>query len=101
MSEIVLLDTIGRTADILAAMESSILENDRSLIETLTFDLHAALAGITACAPGSDDERSRAEHVLETTIRLEKLLADRMAAKDTISVRRKLKNKPGRVSYCQ
>jgi hypothetical protein len=101
MSEPVLLDTIGRTADILAAMESSIMEKDRSMIETLTFDLHAVLAGITACVPGSDDERFRAEKVLETTIRLEKLLAERMTAKETISVRRKLKNKPGRVSYCQ
>ena len=101
MSEVALLETISRTASILAAIEASIMEKDRSMIEMLTFDLHAVLAGINACAPGSDDERQCAEKVFDMTIQLEKLLADRMTARDNVDVRRKLKHKPGRVSYCQ
>jgi heme oxygenase len=101
MTGVVLLDTISRTADILARMETSIMEEDRTMIETLTFDLHSVLSGMAIAAPGSDDERIIAEKIFERTERLEKLLADRMTAKIQPSLRRKLKHKPGRVSYCQ
>jgi hypothetical protein len=101
MSGLALDDTIGRTADILARMETSILEENRAMIETLTFDLHSVLADITIAAPGSDEERIITEKIFERTVRLEKLLAERMTAKAVPSVRRKLKHKPGRVSYCQ
>jgi hypothetical protein len=101
MTEIAFLDVVGRTADILAAIETSIVAEDRPMIETLTFDLHATLAGITGCLPNSDEERGRAEKVLEMTLKLEKLLADRMASRDSGDVRRKPKRKLGRVSYYQ
>jgi|APCry1669189070_1035195.scaffolds.fasta_scaffold19171_1 hypothetical protein len=101
MSEIVFLDAIGRTADILAAIETSIIDEDRAMIETLTFDLHAVLSGINGCTPNSEEERARAEKIFETTLRLEKVLADRMASNDSVGVRRKPKHKPGRVSYTQ
>ncbi len=101
MTDMVFLDVVGRTADILSSIENSILAEDRSMIETLTFDLHAVLAGINGCMPNSQEERSRAEKVFEMTLRLEKLLADRMASKDSADVRRKPKRKLGRVSYYQ
>jgi hypothetical protein len=101
MPKIDFLDAVGRTADILAVIETSIMEEDRPMIETLTFDLHAVLSGINGCIPNSEEERMRAEKVFETTLRLEKLLADRMATNDSASVRRKPKHKPGLVSYYQ
>lgn len=101
MNDIVLLDAIGRTADILAEIETSIMEVDRAMIETLTFDLHAVLSGINGCVPNSDEERARAEKVFATTLRLEKLLADRMATNDSAGIRRKPKHKLGLVSYYQ
>ena len=101
MTEIAFLDAIGRTADILSEIETSIMEEDRPMIETLTFDLHAILSGINGCAPNSEEERERAEKVFATTLRLEKLLADRMATNDSAATRRKPKHKLGRVSYYQ
>ena len=99
MTEPAFLDAIGRTADILAAMEHSIMDQDRLRIEALTFDLHAALAGINGCMPNSQDERERTQKVFETTLRLEKLLAERMASDDSAGIRRKNRHRPGRVSY--
>ena len=101
MTDIGFLDAIGRTADILAEIEMSIMEKDRPMIETLTFDLHATLSGIYGCLPNSEEERLCAEKVFATTLRLEKLLADRMESNDSSPVRRKPKRKLGVVSYYQ
>jgi hypothetical protein len=93
------LDAVGRTAEILAAIERSILDENRHAIESLTLDLHAELSGFVGRVPGSPEDHSAVMRIQETTLKLEKLLADRMASKDSVSVRRKPKHRPGQVTY--
>lgn len=100
MTETGFLDAVGRTAEILAAIERSILDENRQAVETLTLDLHAELSGFVGRAPGSPEDHAAIMRIHETTLKLEKLLADRMASKDSAPVRRKPKHRPGLVTYC-
>ena len=93
------LEAVGRTAEILSAIERSIMDQDRQAIETLTLDLHAELSGFSGRKPGSPEDHAAVVRIHETTLKLEKLLADRMASKDSVSVRRKPKHRPGLVTY--
>jgi hypothetical protein len=100
MSEPLLLDAIAETATVLAAIESSIWMEDREAIERLTRELHLALSRVGG-VPQPGDERAMAEHVHAVTIRLEKLLADRIATHDSVPLRRKVKTPLGRIRYAQ
>ena len=93
------LDAVSRTAEILAAIERSIMDENRVAIEGLTLDLHAELSGFAGRQPGSPEDHAAIIRIHETTLKLEKLLADRMASKDSVSVRRKPKHRPGQVTY--
>jgi hypothetical protein len=93
------LDAVGRTAEILAAIERSIMDENRQAIERLTLDLHAELSGFAGRVPGSPEDHTAVLRIRETTLKLEKLLADRMASKDSVPVRRKPKHRPGLVTY--
>lgn len=93
------LDAVGRTAEILAAIERSIMDENRAAIEGLTLDLHAELSGFAGRQPGSPEDHAAVIRIHETTLKLEKLLADRMASKDSAPVRRKPKHRPGLVTY--
>ena len=100
MTDLSFLETIGRTAEILAAIERSIMDENRAAIEGLTLDLHAELSGFAGRQPGSPEDHAAVIRIHETTLKLEKLLADRMASKDSAPVRRKPKHRPGLVTYC-
>ena len=100
MTELAFLDAVGRTAEILSVLERSIMEQDRPAIESLTLNLHAELSGFAGRIPGSPEERAAIIRIHETTLKLEKVLADRMASKDSAPVRRKPKHRPGLVTYC-
>ncbi len=93
------LDAVGRTAEILAAIERSIMDENRQAIERLTLDLHAELSGFAGRVPGLPEDHAAVLRIRETTLKLEKLLADRMASKDSVPVRRKPKHRPGLVTY--
>lgn len=99
MTELSFLETIGRTAEILAAIERSIMDENRAAIESLTLDLHAELSAFAGRMPGTAAERDAIIRIHETSLKLEKLLADRMASKDSGPVRRKPKTRPGLVTY--
>ena len=93
------LDAVSRTAEILAAIERSIMDENRAAIEVLTLDLHAELSGFAGRQPGSPEDHAAVIRIHETTLKLEKLLADRMASKHSVPVRRKPKHRPGLVTY--
>ena len=99
MTETGFLDAVGRTAEILAAIERSIMDENSPAIESLTLDLHAELSGFVGRVPGSPDDQAAVMRIRETTLKLEKLLAHRMASKDSVPVRRKPKHRPGLVTY--
>ena len=99
MTETGFIDAVGRTAEILAAIQRSIMDENRIAIEGLTLDLHAELAGFAGRMPGSPEDQAAVIRIHETTLKLEKLLADRMASKDSVPVRRKPKHRPGLVTY--
>ena len=93
------LDAVSRTAEILAAIERSIIDENRPAIESLTLDLHAEMSGFVGRVPGSPQDQAAVVRIHEMTTKLEKLLADRMASKDSAPVRRKPKHRPGLVTY--
>ena len=99
MADTGFLDAVSRTAEILAAIERSIMDENRDAIEGLTLDLHAELSAFSGRLPGSPEDHAAVLRVHETTLKLEKLLADRMASKDSVPVRRKPKHRPGLVTY--
>ena len=56
-------------------------------------------AGESMPKAGSPEDQAAVIRIHETTLKLEKLLADRMASKDSVPVRRKPKHRPGLVTY--